>query len=249
MILVKSEDDRKTDRYNVIGWYARHIFFLDETDPAIYEEQSVTGFYSENSDDVPQVSRSGILVAFDKAVDADSIGVDTFSVTLDKAGTQEVSVVDVDVDGRAVYLLLESELASDARPFVDIDAGQWVSDPAGNRRTGGDQQPFEVKDGITPILTVSLSGGTGSGEGDEGPTKLTNNAITATISADEEISSTPSLVVVCSNIAWDDADDNADNDQDLDDLVGARSGGLTDRGQRQLRLTSMSTTVGTKAGD
>ena len=231
-------DDRKTKRYNVIGWYARHILFLDETDPAIYEEQSVTGFYGENSSNVPQVNRSGILVAFDNAVDADSIGVDTFSVTLDTAGTQEVSVVDVDVDGRAVYLLLESELASDARPFVDIDAGQWVSDPAGNRRTGGDQRPFEVKDGITPVLTVTLSGGSGSGEGDEDPTKLTNNAITATISADEEITSTPSLVVVCSSIGWDsDADDQ--NDKDLDSLIGLRSGNIKGKASASFSYVEM----------
>ena len=216
--------DRETNRYNVIGWYARHIFFLDETDPKVYEEQSVTGFYGEDSDDVPQVNRSGILVAFDKAVDADSIGVDTFAVTLDTAGTQEVSVIDVDVDGRAVYLLLESELASDARPYVDIPAGEWVSDPAGNRLTGGDQKPFETNDGITPILTVTLAGGSGSGEGDEGPSKLTNGAIIASISADEEISSTPSLVVVCSSIGWDPED--GENTKDLDTLVGNRSGGL-----------------------
>ena len=111
------EEDPKTDRYNVIGWYARHIFFLDETDPVIFEEQSVTGFYGENDDDEPQTNRSGVLVAFDKAVDADSIGVDTFSVTLDSAGTEQVGIIDITVEGRAIYLLLDSELASDARPL------------------------------------------------------------------------------------------------------------------------------------
>ena len=219
------EEDPKTGRYNVIGWYARHIFFLDETDPEIYQEQSVTGFYGENDDDEPQVSRSGILVAFDKAVDADSIGVDTFAVTLDKAGTQQTGIIDVSVEGRAVYLLLESELASDARPYVDIADGEWVSDPAGNRLTGGAQAAFETRDGITPVLTVTLSGGSGTGEGAEGPASLTKDAITATISADEEISSTPSLVVVCSNIAWD-SDSDDENDKGLDDVTGQRSGAL-----------------------
>ena len=222
------EEDPKTGRYNVIGWYARHIFFLDETDPEIYQEQSVTGFYGENDDDQPQTNRSGILVAFDKAVDADSIGVDTFAVVLDSAGTQQMGIIDVDVEGRAVYLLLESELASDARPYVDIADGQWVSDPAGNRLTGGTQAAFETKDGITPILTVTLSGGSGTGEGAEGPSSLTNKAITATIAADEEINSTPSLVVVCSNIGWD-SDADEENDKDLDSLVGLRSGNIKDK--------------------
>ena len=223
--------DRKTDRYNVLGWYARHIFFLDETDPAIFEEQSVTGFFGEDDDDVPQANRSGILVAFDRAVDPDSIGVDTFTVTLDSAGTDEVSVVDVDVDGRAVYLMLGSELASDARPYVDVDTRQWVSDPAGNRLTGGDVSPFEVKDGIAPVLSVELSGGTGSGEGDEGPSKLTMDTIIVTISANEEINATPSLAVVCSEIGWDGdtTDDVDENDKALSDLVSMRSGAIKDR--------------------
>ncbi len=224
--LGEESSDRKTDRYNVIGWYARHIFFLDETDPKIYQEQSVTGFYGENDDDVPQASRSGILVAFDKAVDPDSIGVDTFSVSLDSAGTQQIGIIDVDVEGRAVYLLLESELASDALPYVDIAAGEWVSDPAGNRLTGGAQRPFVTKDGIAPELSVTLSGGSGTGEGDEGPSALTNDSIIVTIAADEEINSTPSLLVACSNIAWD-SDSDGENDKSLDDVSAQRSGALT----------------------
>ena len=224
--LGEESSDRKTDRYNVIGWYARHIFFLDETDPKIYQEQSVTGFYGENDDDVPQASRSGILVAFDKAVDPDSIGVDTFSVSLDSAGTQQVGIIDVDVEGRAVYLLLESELASDALPYVDIAAGEWVSDPAGNRLTGGAQRPFVTKDGIAPELSVTMSGGSGTGEGGEGPSALTNSSIIVTIAADEEINSTPSLLVVCSNIAWD-SDGDGENDKSLDDVSAQRSGALT----------------------
>ena len=227
-------DKRETGRYNVLGWYARHVFFLDETDPKIFEEQTVTGFYGENDDDKPQVNRKGILVAFDRAVDPDSIDVDTFSVTLDPpaepagATGASASIMDIDPQGRLVYLLLDQELASDATPMVDIVSGQWVSDPAGNRLTGGDVSPFEANDGITPVISVSLSGGTGSGEGNEGPSALTNDDIIVTISADEEINATPSLVVVCSNIAYDsDADD--ENDKELSDLVKARSGGLKDR--------------------
>ena len=222
--------DRKTDRYNVLGWYARHVFFLDETEPKIFQEQSVTGFYGENDDGNPVVNRSGILIAFDRAVDGDSIGVETFEVTLDPSGGAgstgaSADVVDIDVDGRAVYLLLGQELSSDATPSVDITGTQWVADPAGNRLTGGKQPAFEVNDGITPQLTVALSGGSGTGEGDEGPSKLTRNSIIVTIGTDEEISATPSLVVVCSNIAWD-SDSDDENDKELSDLVSQRSGGL-----------------------
>ena len=223
--------DRETGKYNVLGWYARHIFFLDETDPVIFQEQSVTGFYGENDDDVPQVSRSGILVAFDRALDPDSVGVDTFAVSHDKAGNEGIGITDIDVQGRAVYLQLASELASDAKPYVDIVSGKWVTDPAGNRLTGGDQAPFQANDGITPVLTVTLSEGSGTGEGDEGPSKLTKDSIVISVTADEEINSTPSLVVVCSNIMWDATPEDSGkasdtgNDKELEDLVKARSGG------------------------
>ena len=232
------EEKPKTGRYNVLGWYARHIFFLDETEPEIFQEQSATGFYSENDDGDPVANRSGILVAFDRAVDADSIGVDTFGVTLDPIGGPgstgaSADVVDIDVDGRAVYLLLDQELSSDATPSVDIVTGQWVEDPAGNRLTGGKQAPFEVNDGITPQLTVALSGGSGTGDGDEGPSSLTGNSIIITIGTDEEISATPSIAVVCSDIAWD-SDSDGETDKGLVDLVSQRSGGLSKR-QRELQ--------------
>ncbi len=224
---------QKTGRYNVLGWYARHIFFLDETDPAIFEEQTVTGFYGENDDDEPQVSRKGILVAFDRAVDPDSIGVDTFTVTLDPSGEPgstgaSANIMDIDVQGRLVYLLLDGELASDATPMVDVASGQWVSDPAGNRLTGGNVEPFEANDGISPVMTVALSGGSGTGEGSEGPSSLTMNSIIVTIGSDEEINATPSLIVVCSNIDYD-SDDDGENDKELSNLVSARGGSLVGR--------------------
>ena len=72
---------------------------------------------------------------------------------------------------------------------------------------------------------MTLSGGSGSGEGAEGPSSLTKDSITATITADEEINSTPSLVVVCSNIGWD-TDDVEGNDKFLADVGKQRSGSL-----------------------
>ena len=221
----KEGDDRKTGRYNVLGWYARHIFFLDEKDPEVYREQSVTGFYGIDDDDDPVVNRSGILIAFDSAVDADTIGVGTFEVM---NGDTSVTVTDVTVEGRQVYLLLGEELASDATPSVNIVAGQAISDPAGNRLTrGGLAGAVEVNDGIAPILTVTLSGGSGTGEGNEASDKLTNKAITVTVASDEEISTTPSITVVCSNIAWDSDDADTENDKGLSNFTGDRSGPLT----------------------
>ncbi len=231
--LGEKKDKQKPEKYNVLGWYARHVFFLDETDPAIFEEQTVTGFYGENDDDVPQPSRSGILVAFDRAVDPDSIDVGTFSVTLDPVGDaakgEAATVTDVDPQGKLVYLKLAEELASDATPLIDVATGEWVADPAGNRLTGGDVTAFDAKDGISPIITVTLSGGSGTGEGSEGPSMLTKNSIVATISSDEEIYATPYLVVVCSNMLWDTDTTDKDDERtgEVADLEKKRSGALS----------------------
>ena len=216
---------QKPENYNVLGWYARHVFSLDEVDPEIQPAQTVTGFYGENDDGVPQPNRAGVLVAFDRPVDADSVSVNTFSVTLDASasGTAGASaeVIDVDVDGRAVYLLLSADLSSDATPSLDLARNQWVSDPAGNRMTSLDEA-IETNDGIAPVLSVTLSDGTGTGEGSEGPSSLTKGTITVTIDADEQINSTPQFVVVCSNIKW--GDDLTS--KGLSDLVDARDGSL-----------------------
>ena len=94
-----------------------------------------------------------------------------------------------------MFLKLANELASDATPMIDIVAGQGVEDMAGNF-TGGNEplatvnnkevQTFDAKDGIAPVLSVSFSGGSGKGTGDEGPDKLTKDRIVVHVTADEE---------------------------------------------------------------
>ena len=230
------DDVRKTGKYNVLGWYARHIFHLDEKEPEVQAGKTVTGFYGINDSKKPALNRSGILIAFDGAVDADTVGKDTFDVTLDPETGQstgaQAQVIDTTVNGSSVYLLLGAELASNATPNLKIASGKSITDPAGNKLssggdlTGDNETAIEVNDGIAPKLTVTLSGGSGSGEGNEGPDKLTNKAITVIIESDEEIQTTPAITAVCSNIAW--TVTNADGDsetKELGDYTGARSGG------------------------
>ena len=227
-------DDRKTGRYNVLGWYARHVFFLDEKPPEIYQEQSVTGFYGVDDNGKPVVNRSGVLVAFDAAVDSDTVSTATFDVTLDAADAQSTpamaTVTDVNVVGRQVYLLLDNELASNATPSVRVAAGQSITDPAGNRYTRGDAAAFDVKDGIAPKLTVTLSGGSGTGTGGEASDMLTNKStgMIIRVGSDEEIQNTPSLTVVCSNINWSESGTGSAVQKDLSEFTGDRSGPLMD---------------------
>ena len=229
------DDKRKPGKYNVLGWYARHIFFLDEKEPVVEDTQTVTGFYGINDSKKPMVNRSGILVAFDAAVDADTVGKDTFEVTLDPATGQssgsQANVVDATVNGRSVYLLLGEELASNATPSLQIASGKSISDPAGNQLfsggdlTGDNETSIEINDGIAPKLSVTLSGGSGTGEGNEGPDQLTNKAMTINIESDEEIHTTPAITAVCSNLAWTVTDPDGDSEtKGLSDFTGARSG-------------------------
>ena len=222
------ESKRKGDRYNVLGWYARHIFSLDEKDPEIFKDRSATGFFGENDDDEAVADRSGIMLVFDGAIDADSIETSTFTVTLDEdedGNETEVGVTDVDVQGRNIYLLLASELASDATPEVDLADGKRIQDPAGNVTSHHAFDPVEINDGISPVFTVTLSEGTGTGTGKESASDLTKGAITVTVSSDEAVQGAPSITVTCSNIEWDKDSDNTD--LVLKDFVGERDGAST----------------------
>ena len=206
----EKEGDRDPDgeKNNVIGVFARHVVYIDELDPYIMADASVTGFYTLDDDDEPVRDRSAIMVVFDNSVNGELIDTGTFSVEHDEETA--VEVVDVDVDGKLVFLKLGEELASDATPSLTITEGREVEDLAGNLLTW--QEPLdgkdngikvvEVKDGILPVLTVTLSGGSGTGVGSESPSKLTNAAIDIAIESDEDINGSPKVAVVCSNIQW-----------------------------------------------
>ena len=77
-----------------------------------------------------------------------------------------------------------------------------------------------LNDGITPQLSVSLSGGSGTGEGDEGPSKLTNDQMIITIESDEDLQVAPQIRVVCSSLEWMEGNLNFD----IDDFVANRNG-------------------------
>ena len=132
-------------------------------------DASATGFYGLNDDKNPIRDRSAIMVVFDGSVNGDLIDTGTFQVQLDE--DTAVEVIDVNVDGRLVFLKLGEELASDAEPTLSISEGREVEDLAGNLLTwqepidGEDDGPKEidVNDGILPVFTVVLSGGSRHG--------------------------------------------------------------------------------------
>jgi hypothetical protein len=196
--LGKKDGDRKAP--NVLGYYSAHIITLDEKDPEIEDAQTATGFYGLNADDKPVPDRAGVMVVFDGPIAASTVSTSTFSVELDD-GTA-ANIIDAHAAKNYAFLKLDAELASDATPEIDIVQGQKVEDMAGNETFGREVDAFDANDGISPKLTVTLSGGSGSGTGNEGPEKLTNDQITVHVSSDEALQGAPKISVVCSDLKW-----------------------------------------------
>lgn len=226
--LGEKETDRKSP--NVIGVFSAHIVHVDEIDPHVMADASVTGFYGLNDDDIPVRDRSAVMVVFDSSVNGDLIDTGTFQ--LQKGEADAIEVVDVKVDGKLVFLKLGEELASDATPTLSITEGREVEDLAGNLltwqepidgETGGDKE-IKVKDGILPVFTVTLSGGSGTGIGVESPSRLTDNAMDIDIESDEDINGSPTVSIVCNNIQWTETADGKDTTKKLSDYIALRTG-------------------------
>ena len=233
----KKETDRdpESKKHNVLGVFSRHAVWLDEIDPFIHADRTVTGFYDLNDDKAPIVDRSSVMVVFDNDMNGSLIDVGTFTLEYDDGS--EIGIADVLVKDQLVFLKLDEELASDARPMLGITEGREVEDMAGNilgsaehllmaRPNGGDRvTSIKVRDGIRPVFTLTLSGGSGTGSGTEGPAMLTRETIDIAIESDEDINGAPDVTVVCSNIGWKEKDsDGNDVSRDLDDFVSNRTG-------------------------
>ena len=226
------ENSRERIVPNVLGYYSAHIFGLDEKDPEISTTRSATGYYGVDlakQPVVPIADRRGVMLVFDGPISASSITLDTFYVELDDGS--EAEVVDVTVHEQYVFLKLRHELASDATPFVGIAAGESVRDRAGNITSGRELRRFEANDGISPNLMVTLSGGSGSGEGAEGPGGLTNGLITIRVESDEPLQGAPRIVVVCEDLNWEETVRGRKIGYDVDDFIANRRGAFNGKPQ------------------
>ena len=216
------EDPNERNEPNVLGYYSAHIFGLDEKDPEISTTRSATGYYGIDVDERPVPDRRGVMLVFDGPISASSVSLDTFYVELDDGS--EAEVVDVIVYEQYVFLKLRHELESDATPFVGIAAGESVRDKAGNITSGRELRRFEANDGISPNLTVTLSGGSGRGEGAEGPGELTNSLINVRVESDEPLQGAPRIVVVCESLTWEETVNGRKIEYDIDDFLANRNG-------------------------
>ena len=178
-----------------------HVITIDQVRPRL--TSAMTGVAADGPDDGTDEdtnNRRSIAVRFDDAVTG--VEASDFQVTLDD--DTNLVPVGADVNGSNVYLELEADLPTDDTPVVRLTGS--VSDPAGNATSSGSA---EASDNLSPVLSVSLSGGSGTGEGANGPTGLTKNEITVTISSDETLAGLPMVQVYTKD--GDDADEDPDH--------------------------------------
>ena len=171
---------------------------------------------------MPIVDRHGIMLVFDGAIAPETVSVATFDVFHDESSQAEV--VDAHVDGAYVFLKLKEELASDATPILMIAEGEEVEDLAGNSTNRRKLGAVRIKDGIAPQLTITLSGGSGTGTDNEGPNRLTNNAIDIRITSDEPLQGAPRIVVACFDLSWMERSSDGDALRYIDDFIANRNG-------------------------
>ena len=120
----QTDRDKGPDIHNVLGVFSRHVVHIDDVDPSIQMDQSVTGFYGTDSDDNLVRDRSAVMVVFDNPINGALIDTGTF--TLEHDEDTAIGINDAQVDGKLVFLKLDEELASDARPTLSVTEGREI---------------------------------------------------------------------------------------------------------------------------
>jgi hypothetical protein len=185
-----------------------HTVKIDQTIPSIQEARagvfydSDTACVSEDSsrntsiqvvfnDVITGVENTDFQVTLDSGVNLVPIAANVFSSpdcdtdTIDPSG-------DEDRIKNSVFLTMGDPLPSADTPLAALVG--LVTDQAGNSTSSGSVQ---AADYMSPVLTVSLGGGTGTGTAGSstGPDKLTKGRMEITITSDESLSATPGVKI------------------------------------------------------
>ncbi len=212
---------------NVLGIFSRHVILLDDKDPEFHDDYpALTGFYGLDSDDEPVRHDRGIMITFDNTISRETITANTFTVELDDKSSATVD--DVIVEGNLVFLRLTADLKTSATPKIGLASGHRVEDLAGNQLHAREvSEGVEAIDGLPPTLTVTLSGGSGTGEGKESSSGLTDETMEITVTSDEDLGEVLH-VVLCPGFRYSVTDPatNRSVNEDIDDFVENRTGSL-----------------------
>ena len=188
--------------------------------------RSATGFYGLDESGNPIPDRAGIMLVFDYPIVLDSVSTDDFWVQTDDGAYADV--IEIQVCDNFVFLKLANELVPSATPAVGMNDNEYVEFDVGNSVERLFFTEIDIHDGIPPTLAMSLSGGSGTGTGDEGPDRLTKDKIHITVTSDEPLDSPPLVTVVCNNIQWTGPVDADVSQLGFDNFIANRSGQLTE---------------------
>ncbi len=149
---------------------------IDTTAPKSQANDTVTG-QSYNADDkeIERNQRNSIRLAFDDAINNDSVDTSDFTVSV---GDASIAVESANAVGSDIFLTLAEDLSSDATPTVTVE--DRVENSAGIALATGD---IKVSDDIDPGVSVDLS------------TTLSKGELSVTVATDEAIIGVPSVRV------------------------------------------------------
>ena len=188
--------------------------------------RSATGFYGRDDQDDLIPDRSGIMLVFDYPIVHDSVSFDDFWVQTDDGSYADV--IEIQVCDNLVFLKIADELAPTATPAVGMNENEHLELDLGNSIERLYFDRVEISDGIPPTLAMTLSGGSGTGTGDEGPDRLTKDKIDITVTSDEPLEEPPNVTVVCNDIQWTESVDSTLIRNNIDDFIANRTGQLTE---------------------
>lgn len=188
-----------------------------DTFDASLESRSAIGFYGVDAAGGPLPDRAGIMLVFDSpVVELSSNG--TFWVKADDGS--DFDVVDLAVHENLVFLKLANQIAYKTTLTIGMNEGEYIVFNDGDSRVSFWFGAWlEIDDDIPPTLDISLSGGSGTGIGDEGPDRLTRDKIDITVTSYEPLPEPPKVTVVCNDIAWKETVGGETVERGIDDFV------------------------------
>ena len=195
-------DATTTDTDDGPSFKDAYSFNIDELKPSLDPAQTETGVYwnpgttAEKTGDTTKM-----VVAFDDEILTAPAA--SFEITTDagtvltpiatEIGTKGTTAAGASYDERKnVYITLGTALATSETPKVKLVGD--VTDLAGNSNKSGTID--NAVDKIKPSLTLSLSGGTGTGASPDDSIGLTKNNMVMTITSSEVLSGVPDILIL-----------------------------------------------------
>ena len=168
-----------------------HTIKIDQIIPQISLVETGIGLNTAVTPSADKVNvRDTIKVTFDGKVKDTSVSASDFSVIFSGAGGTFVPA-SIAIKNAVVYLDLDTTIPSNNKPTIRIIG--TIQDLAGNSTDAGSKLAV---DKLAPVITVTQSGGSGTGTAaTEDADSLTNDKMTITVTSDENLQAPPAISV------------------------------------------------------